>query len=142
MAYRLNTSNVVHDIIDGEVLAIRSDTGTYYSMMGSAATLWAALITGADAPTMAQAVAAHHRADVDLVTAALTSFAEDLRAESLLVECEPVGSATIELPAETRGQAWAAPSVEKYTDMQDLLLFDPIHEVNTSGWPSISRDET
>ena len=36
MAYAVNTENVVHDTIDGEVLAIRSDTGTYYSMQGSA----------------------------------------------------------------------------------------------------------
>jgi hypothetical protein len=142
LTYRLNSSNVVHDIIDGEVLAIRSDTGTYYSMQGPTATAWCALISGADVETMAQAVAAHHGADVDVVGAALETFGAELQAESLLVAGNADGTAIIDLPPETRGQAWAPPQVEKYTDMQDLLLFDPIHEVEPSGWPAVTRDET
>ena len=27
------------------------------------------------------------------------------------------------------------PKLGKYTDMQDLLLADPIHEVDEQGWP-------
>ncbi len=29
-----------------------------------------------------------------------------------------------------------APSLEKYTDMEALLLLDPIHEVGQTGWPA------
>jgi hypothetical protein len=25
--------------------------------------------------------------------------------------------------------------LERYTDMQELLLLDPIHDVDESGWP-------
>jgi hypothetical protein len=28
------------------------------------------------------------------------------------------------------------PVLNKYTDMQDLLLLDPIHEVDERGWPN------
>jgi hypothetical protein len=27
------------------------------------------------------------------------------------------------------------PVLNKYTDMQELLLLDPIHDVNAQGWP-------
>jgi hypothetical protein len=27
------------------------------------------------------------------------------------------------------------PGLQKYSDMQDLLLLDPIHEVDEMGWP-------
>ena len=27
------------------------------------------------------------------------------------------------------------PTLEKYTDMQDLVLLDPVHEVDERGWP-------
>ena len=30
----------------------------------------------------------------------------------------------------------ALPRLRKYTDMQDLLLLDPIHEIDQSGWPN------
>jgi len=28
------------------------------------------------------------------------------------------------------------PIVEKYTDMQDLLMLDPIHDIDETGWPN------
>jgi hypothetical protein len=37
-----------------------------------------------------------------------------------------------EVPAAA---TWSAPTLEVFTDMQDLLLFDPIHEVGPEGWP-------
>jgi hypothetical protein len=27
------------------------------------------------------------------------------------------------------------PRLERYTDMKDYFLLDPIHEVDTAGWP-------
>jgi hypothetical protein len=27
------------------------------------------------------------------------------------------------------------PVLEKFTDMQDLILLDPVHDVNPKGWP-------
>jgi hypothetical protein len=29
--------------------------------------------------------------------------------------------------------------LQKFTDMQDLLLLDPIHEVDESGWPRVPQ---
>ena len=141
MGFLLNSDNVVHDTIDGEVLAIRSDTGAYYSMQGSAATVWCALISGGPVDHLVGVVAEHHGADAHSVGASLLPFAESLVAEALLLRA-PTDShpAQPELPPETRGQEWRAPTFEKYTDMQDLLLFDPIHEVQPQGWPLVARD--
>jgi hypothetical protein len=36
-----------------------------------------------------------------------------------------------------RGAAFQPPTLRKYTDMQDLLLIDPIHEVDDLGWPGV-----
>ena len=34
-------------------------------------------------------------------------------------------------------QPWSAPVLETFTDMQDLILLDPVHEVEpTRGWPA------
>ena len=30
---------------------------------------------------------------------------------------------------------FAAPVLRKYTDMQDFLLVDPIHQTTDAGWP-------
>jgi hypothetical protein len=140
VAYRLRSSNVVNDTIDGEVLAIRSDTGAYYSMQGPSATAWCALISGGEPDIVAQAVADHHVIGIDAAIAALSKFGAELAAESLLEEGPAAADSIIELPRETKGTPWETPRFEKYTDMQDLLLFDPIHEVEPSGWPEVARD--
>jgi hypothetical protein len=44
------------------------------------------------------------------------------------------------LPADVLPAAFVAPVLHKHTDMQDLLLLDPIHEVDETGWPSVKKD--
>lgn len=140
MPYELNSSNVVSDTIDGEVLAIRSDNGTYYSMRGPAATTWVALLGGGGLDEIATMVADHHGTASADVRNDIDAFARTLVDESLLIETagdaagDPGATA---LPDETRGVAWDLPEFERYTDMRDLLLFDPIHEVETTGWPAV-----
>jgi hypothetical protein len=36
--------------------------------------------------------------------------------------------------------SWSSPVLSIYDDMQDLLLLDPIHDVDESGWPAIKPD--
>jgi hypothetical protein len=136
----LNANNVVFDVIDGEVLAIRSDSGAYYSMRGGAATAWCALLSGRPVDHLAGPVAEHHGADPAIVAPELNRFAADLLGESLLTlrEGEEQEGDDLQLPEETRMRPWEAPIFEVYTDMQDLLLFDPIHEVDNSGWPRVA----
>jgi hypothetical protein len=136
----LNANNVVFDVIDGEVLAIRSDSGAYYSMRGGAATAWCALLSGRPVDHLAGPVAEHHGADPAIVAPELNRFAADLLGESLLIlrEGEQLEMGDLQLPEETRMRPWEAPTFEIYTDMQDLLLFDPIHEVDNSGWPRVA----
>jgi hypothetical protein len=30
------------------------------------------------------------------------------------------------------------PPISKFTDMQDIILLDPVHEVDARGWPHAS----
>lgn len=38
--------------------------------------------------------------------------------------------------------SFSPPRLSKYTDMQELLLLDPIHDVDETGWPKKKPDET
>ena len=43
-------------------------------------------------------------------------------------------------PRDAPGEAsekrpYVPPQIERFTDMQELLLLDPIHEVDDTGWP-------
>jgi hypothetical protein len=80
-----------------------------------------------------------------LVSASVTGFVEELVKEGLLVKADheiPAGDASLLISqlAEVAGD-FKPPLVNKYTDMQDLLLLDPIHEVDEKGWPESKSPE-
>jgi hypothetical protein len=41
---------------------------------------------------------------------------------------------------QTEKKHFVAPCLHKYTDMQELLLIDPIHDVDDYGWPIIKKE--
>ena len=33
---------------------------------------------------------------------------------------------------------YGLPALERFTDMEDLLLLDPVHDVEEMGWPHVN----
>lgn len=127
---RVNTPQISHQTIDGEVVIINLDNGCYYSLLDLSAALWQFVAAGRTSDEIAAAVAAAYPEPADAAAQAL-AFVEQLRAEGLVVDGGPAASGPVPpLPA-----SWAAPLLEKFTDMQELLMLDPIHEVDAVGWP-------
>ena len=126
---------MVHETIDGEVILIQLDTGSYYSLGGSGAELWS-LLGGRLAPEeVVAAMRDRFDAPPGVVESAVERLTEELVAEGLLVQ-DGTGPAP-EVPAAegTERGPFVEPVLQKYTDMQDFLLVDPIHEVTDAGWP-------
>jgi hypothetical protein len=140
----LQAPHVIHEAIDGEVVVINLATGTYYSLRGSAAEAWE-LIQRPDGVVLGQLVAtlaARFDAPPSDLRAALEPFLADLGEEGLVSWANDAASSGtgVELVAASNGHADPAggfepPRLEKFTDMQELVLLDPVHEVGESGWP-------
>lgn len=117
--YRIRTPQVVHETVDDEVVAIDFDTGRYYSLRGPAAAVWTAL--GDDS-----------RAADDVATnpyggpAAVAAFLDQLVDEGLIERTGPSSEATDPGPLV----------FERYSDMEELILLDPVHDVSEAGWPN------
>jgi len=126
--------DVVHETIDGETIVIDLATGTYYSLEGSGAELWAAAAAGHPPATSVPALAARH-ADPAGATAELEQFVDRLVEEGLLVE-SPGSSADLPLAVD-REAPYVPPALSVYTDMQAFLLADPLHDVEEAGWPHV-----
>jgi hypothetical protein len=132
-SYRIRTPQVVHETTDGEVLAIDFTTGAYYSMTGPAETIWTAIGDQADLDQIARSVAERYHDD-DL-TARIEAFLDSLVDEGLLDRREVEGNGSG--PPPGRGpEPLGRPSVEKYSDMEEIILLDPVHDVSEAGWPT------
>lgn len=127
--HQINQEALSHELIDGEVVIIQFDTGNYYSLAGAAAAIWQRLITPADTAGLLGLFSDAPQS----ATAEITAFVGELVAENLLVACDAPPAAQAG-PAE-EPTPYAKPELNKYTDMQQLLLADPLHEVEDAGWP-------
>jgi len=137
MRHRVNSPNVIHETIEGEVILIDLKTGTYYSLRGVGAAIWQGVVAGADSEQIADEVLRRYDASNEQAADAVKSLIGELERESLVRTDDGNGDAA-ELPMFENGGPrlpFEQPILEKHTDMQDLILLDPVHEVGAQGWP-------
>jgi hypothetical protein len=129
---------VISETIDGEVVIINLGTGNYYSLQDSGAIVWRGLEQGATLDELEQHFVTAF-ADAGAVRDLLDAFVEQLLFDGLLVVADGAPPAIPSLDAPT-ADAFEAPRLERFTDMQDLILLDPVHDVDAeAGWPSAKR---
>jgi hypothetical protein len=130
-----NAPHVVHETIDGEAILIHLVTGTYYSLDGVGAEIWGVLAAGADQEALLEAAEQRYEGDPLEIARGISGLAAELLSEGLLIESQAqLEQDPPELPS---GRVpFAAPVLNTYTDMQEFMLVDPLHEVDeVAGWP-------
>ena len=137
--YRINTPQVISENIDGEVVIANLQTGVYYSMERIGADVWPWFENGISEEDLLKAAIASYSGNPSEIEAGLGEFVGKLVAEHLIVEAPGAQSRCPNALFSTNGHGlrpFEKPALESYNDMQDLLLLDPIHEVDESGWPT------
>lgn len=139
--FRVNSSTVVSEIFDEEIVIIHLGSGTYYSLDQSGAEIWQLLQQGATLPEItAQLATIYSNTPVELEHA-VQHLMTELAQEQLIIPgnsaAQPSQLQNVEsiLSSSCNQRCFTPPSLNKYTDMRDLLLLDPIPEVDAGGWP-------
>jgi coenzyme PQQ synthesis protein D (PqqD) len=135
----ITNPQVIHETIDGETIIIDLASGTYYSLQGSGPDIWNALAEGETEAGIAARLTRIYRGKPEDIEAAVTDFMRELETEGLVRRNGTVASGPA-AAADGEGGAggdavFAPPTLEKFTDMQDIILLDPVHEVGERGWP-------
>ncbi len=133
-AFCVDTAQTAHELIDGEVVVIHLRRGAYHSLNPTAAWLWAELLHGATEAQLAQRLQTLAAAPTPTELAVVAAdFLQALQqAELLKPGLPPLASPSLPAP---QPEAYSPPRIETYTDMEALLLLDPVHEVDAAGWP-------
>ena len=141
--YAVAGPHVVHEMIDGEVILIDFTTGSYYSVTGAAATTWTLLCEGTAIDEIAEALSGGEESLPDGTDSEVVDFAERLVAEGLLRRAGESPGSTPPDGAKTGDErlAFTPLEFERFTDMQDLILLDPVHDVSKEGWPTPRTQE-
>jgi hypothetical protein len=138
-SFRVNASHVVHETIDGETILIHLGSGSYYSLDGVGSEVWVALAAGTSNERLFAEAKERFAEDPVKVEIGLKSLVEELLREGLLVEDEDEAEAESVSSSSTfpSGKVeFVTPVLHVYTDMQEFMLVDPLHDVDeVAGWP-------
>ncbi len=129
--------DIVHETIDGETVIVNLSNGNYYGLQGSAASIWGLVESGCPADDMQAVLTVRFESTDGAIAADLERFLAELEREGLVVKDSETRSESTPLSSSEDRQPWETPVLEAHQDMQDLLLLDPIHEVDDEkGWPN------
>lgn len=129
--YCANIERFPHETIDDETVLIDSANGRLFLFSGNGPALWQRFIAGG---TIDGVVAESTARYGESAAAPTRQFLEQLVDVGVLRRGAPAPSAAggvQDWPAE-----FAAPVIERYDDISDIISMDPIHEVDPAkGWP-------
>lgn len=131
-------SSVVHEKFDDETVTVNLETGCYFSLKGSADAIWALAAAGHSQSQIVARLRESYDGDATEIEATTTAFLNRLVEESLL---ERANGETSTAAVALEGGLFVPPSLQKYTDMEELLQLDPVHEVDHMGWPNAKPRE-
>jgi hypothetical protein len=136
--FAVNAPAVASQIIEGEAIIIHFERGHYFSAKGSAAEALALLESGRAPSAVAASFVVRYGLDTERAAASVGRFVAELLAEGLIVASDAspaLGGGALAEGVEGAPLSFEEPRLVKFTDLQDVLVLDPLHDVMMPGWP-------
>lgn len=137
--YKLNEEKMFFDIADGQAVVINFVSGMYYGTTALGSVILDRLVKGCAPEEIAKAVKALSGCPEDF-DAQLDAFIVELRDKEILLDGEthPGGGEEIDDMALVDGFGL---SLDEFSEVQDLILADPVHDVDVEqGWPIFKEE--
>ena len=133
-SYVVDAPQTIEECFETEVIVVNLEIGTYFSLRGAAADAWVRMAAGQSPEEIHTAWSAQFPG-VESMRGDVEHYFDELLAEGL-IRAGAGALSSAETPKTIPLHAYLPPDLEKYTDMQDLLLLDPVHDVDETGWPA------
>ena len=138
--YRVNAPVVISEVIDSEVVIMNLRSGTYYSSDGSGAVIWSWIAEGYSIDQLERLAVHNYSGDSSAICEGISQFVDKLLSHELVT---PTGATDAPLPDPELAEGdvhqlgeFEPARLEIYSNMQDLLQLDPVHDVpDEAGWP-------
>jgi hypothetical protein len=123
--------DVAWEDFDGEFVVLDLESGRYFSLLDGAALVWRGLTSGHSVETLCAGLPDRDRRRSEVVGLVERLLGYDLLVVSPAPIAEPPRDVVVAL-AGTSGPF----EVDMFDDLADLLLADPVHDVDQeTGWP-------
>ena len=134
--------NIVYEESDAEVVVVNLIEGVYYFLTETAAYVWMSLHSGRNIGEIGKNLASSDE-DLESINKDLELFVHQLLELSLVEQVSQMRQVLGRQPVVTDYVVgdYVPPTLETYADLQDILLLDPVHDVDESGWPTTKIGE-
>jgi hypothetical protein len=139
--FSIDDPNIVSDLFDDEAVLVNLDSGIYYSLRNSAAQIWIRILNAYSLDEIVNDLGSMYDGDHTSIRKLTIEFIDSLLKDKMIVTANGVSRNKIETVVITPKPLFTAPVIEAFADMQDILLLDPVHDVDPSGWP-ITKDQS
>jgi len=143
--YEINRPMVSAESFDDETVIIHFDTGNYYSLDSFSTIIWQAVEQRIDVTTLPDhLITCFKNVSHTELQGRVEQLITELLTEDLIRPADNVETGAMELqPAEGEEELPEnAGHLIKFDDLQELLLLDPIHDVDEAGWPHTPNPES
>jgi hypothetical protein len=138
LRYAINSPPVVHESFVDEAVIVNLNSGAYYSLDKCGLAIWNLIAAGASIGEMVDRISGRYTAAREDILAAVVELISSLRREDLIQPAAEGNNLGIAPDANSNGGEkipFEPPRLNKFTDVEDLLVLDPIHDVDAAGWP-------
>ena len=148
MFFKINKADVLHEVFDdGGIVVINLKTGKYYNFSNTSLYIWHLIEKEFSDSQIIELIIHKYNIEPTKAKQSIAKFITELQQEYLLLEdseqkenIENFNQEINNLKSSNKLD-FTTPVLTIHTDMQDLLLLDPIHEVDDeNGWPHIKKD--
>lgn len=143
-ALRVNAPRIAAQCIEGEVVAMDLKLGVYFHLQGTAAAMFEWIRQGCGSEEVVARLPQSFSDIPEDAKVHVDHFISELLRENLVVRApERAGDGNFVLAGTGSRQAgrmsYTPPKIDRYEDLQDLLMVDPIHDSGEGGWPELAK---
>ncbi len=134
--YKINESRAMSETLDDETIIINLENGNYYTMNKTGSIIWNKIHEKYSLRQIIEFFTNNYSESNDKIEKSVLGLIEFLKNENLILDSNESESVKPEYDENSK-KKFIKPSIERYDDMQEMLLADPIHDVQEEGWPMI-----
>ncbi|MFN8575409.1 MAG: PqqD family protein [Candidatus Sericytochromatia bacterium] len=126
------------ETLNDEAILINLENGNYYTLNKTGTIIWQSIEKNYSRQQIIIDLNNRFVNDSNLIEDEALKFINTLISEQIIIEENSTNTLNIEdLNSAEKKELFIIPSIEKYDDMQAMLLADPIHDVEEEGWPLV-----
>lgn len=137
--YKLNEEKMFFDVAENQAIVIDFTSGVYYGTSTLGSVVLERLVNGNAPEAVLQAVQMLDGCPEN-IDKEFAAFVAQLKEAEILIPGETTEGGDAPIAKEALADGFAL-TVDAFTEVQDLILADPVHDVDVKqGWPVLKED--